>query len=114
MMEVGRVCTKTAGREAGRPCVVVDIMDETFVLISGPSVKRRRCNIMHLDLLPEKLDIKKGAAEKDAIDALVKAGITTESAPKVKKEKKPEKKEKPAEKPKRSKLFGPAKKEKKK
>jgi len=105
MMEVGRVCTKTAGREAGSHCIVVDVMDDSFVLIDGPGIKRRRCNIKHLELLPEKLTIKKGAAEKEAIDALIKAGIVTETTPKPKKEKKEkkeEKKEKPAEKPKRA------------
>ena len=28
MIDVGRVCVKTAGRDAGRKCVVVEIVDK--------------------------------------------------------------------------------------
>lgn len=45
-IEVGRICVKLFGREAGRKCVVVDIIDKNFVLITGPKkltgIKRRR------------------------------------------------------------------------
>ncbi len=30
-VEVGRVCMKLAGREAGKKCVVVDVIDKNFV-----------------------------------------------------------------------------------
>jgi len=54
-IEVGRICVKIAGREAGRKCVIVDIIDENYVLITGPKqltgVKRRRCNINHIEPL---------------------------------------------------------------
>ena len=30
-LEVGRVCIKTAGREKGKKCVVVDVIDKNFV-----------------------------------------------------------------------------------
>ncbi len=36
-IEVGRVCVKLNGREAGRKCVIVDVIDKNFVLITGPS-----------------------------------------------------------------------------
>ncbi|MHA1242872.1 MAG: KOW motif-containing protein, partial [Promethearchaeota archaeon] len=29
--DIGRVCVKTTGREAGRYCVVVDIIDKNYV-----------------------------------------------------------------------------------
>ena len=49
MFDVGRVCLKTAGREAGRYCVVVKKMQDNVVLVTGPreisGVKRRKCNI---------------------------------------------------------------------
>ncbi|RLG55185.1 MAG: 50S ribosomal protein L14e, partial [Candidatus Hydrothermarchaeota archaeon] len=48
-IEIGRVCVKTAGREAGKRCVIVDIIDKNFVLVDGPEVQRRRCNIKHLE-----------------------------------------------------------------
>ena len=33
-IEVGRVCVKTAGREAGEKCAIVEIIDENFVEVS--------------------------------------------------------------------------------
>jgi large subunit ribosomal protein L14e len=35
-IEVGRICVKVTGREAGKKCVIVDVMDKSFILISGP------------------------------------------------------------------------------
>ncbi|MEM5804370.1 MAG: 50S ribosomal protein L14e [Candidatus Aenigmatarchaeota archaeon] len=53
MIGKGRVCMKIAGREAGRYCVVLEEPKEGFVLVTGPKsvtcVKRRRCNIMHIE-----------------------------------------------------------------
>ena len=78
-IEVGRICVKTAGREAGRYCVVVDIVDENFVIITGPKdvtgVKRRRCNIKHLEPTPEKVDIDRGASDEEVKEALEEAGL---------------------------------------
>lgn len=34
-MEIGRVCIKIAGRDAGMKCVVVEQLDNNFVLIDG-------------------------------------------------------------------------------
>lgn len=51
-IEVGRICVKNAGRETGHKCVIVDIIDKSFVLVTGPKeltgVKRRRTNIEHI------------------------------------------------------------------
>jgi len=101
-MDIGQACIKNAGRETGQVCVVTEKIDDTFVKIVGPRVKARRCNYSHLEQLPKKLALKKGATEKEAIDALLKAGlikkedIREKKAPKekkeqVKKEEKPKK-----------------------
>jgi large subunit ribosomal protein L14e len=74
-MEVGRVCVKIAGHEAGRKCVVIDVIDKSHVLITGPSVKRRRCNIRHLEPLEQKLDLEKGASDEEVKHALELAGL---------------------------------------
>lgn len=34
-IEVGRKCIKTAGREAGKECEIVAIIDENFVEVKG-------------------------------------------------------------------------------
>lgn len=60
MIEIGRLCIKTAGRDGGRKCVIVDIIDDNYVLIDG-DVRRKRCNIRHLEPLTEKINIRKGA-----------------------------------------------------
>jgi len=61
MIEIGRLCIKIAGRDANRKCVIVDILDDNLVLIDG-NVRRRKCNINHLELLGETIKIKKGAS----------------------------------------------------
>jgi len=78
-IEVGRVCVKIAGREAGRKCVIVDIIDENFVLITGPKsltgVKRRRVNIKHIEPLDKTIDIPKGASDEEVLKAIREAGL---------------------------------------
>jgi large subunit ribosomal protein L14e len=72
MIETGRVCVKIAGKEAGKKCVIVEIIDPNYVLVSGPEVKRKRCNITHLEPLEEKVDIKEGASDEE-INQLIKS-----------------------------------------
>jgi large subunit ribosomal protein L14e len=73
-IEVGRICVKVLGREAGMKCVIVDLMDKSFVLITGPKkltgVKRRRVNANHIEPLQDKIDIKRGASDEEVADAL--------------------------------------------
>jgi|TARA_B100001971_G_C18090484_1_gene483236 large subunit ribosomal protein L14e len=64
MIEVGRLCVKIAGRDAGLKCVVVEILDNNYALIDGET-RRRKCNIMHLEPLKEVIKIKKGASHED-------------------------------------------------
>ena len=77
-VEVGRICLKTAGRESGKKCVIVDIMDKSFVLITGPKsvtgVKRKRVNLTHIMPLQDKLDLKRGASDEEVTSTLEEAG----------------------------------------
>lgn len=100
MLDVGRLCVKIAGREAGQKCVVVDSLDETFVTIDG-NVRRKRCNIAHLEPLKETLEIGKGASREEVLEAFKKAGIFKEKQKVTRKEK--------AAKPKNEELAKPAK-----
>src|SRR5712691_8296568 len=76
-IEVGRICVKLSGREAGRKCVIVDVIDKNFVLVTGPKkfsgVKRRRTNVKHLEPTAESLDVKKGATDEDVTKIAEKA-----------------------------------------
>ncbi len=57
-IEVGRVCIKTTGREAGKKIVVVKVVDKNFAIIDGKTIRRRKCNVMHLFPTDEKIKIK--------------------------------------------------------
>ncbi|MEM2815963.1 MAG: 50S ribosomal protein L14e [Candidatus Bathyarchaeia archaeon] len=87
-IEVGRICVKVAGREAGMKCVIVDVIDKNFVLVTGPKsitgVKRRRSNINHLEPLAQKIDIKRGASDEEVIEALKAKGLLEAMAQPVK------------------------------
>lgn len=78
-IEIGRICVKTRGREAGKKCVIVDIIDENFVLITGPKdvnkVKRRRVSILHLEPTDKKIDINKGANDDEVKKKLEEANL---------------------------------------
>jgi large subunit ribosomal protein L14e len=69
IMDIGRVCVKTAGREAGRKVAVVDVEKE-FVVIEGVNVRRRRCSTAHLFPTKEKIGIKKGAKHEEIVRLL--------------------------------------------
>ena len=83
-VEVGRICVKRAGREASSKCVIVDIMDKSFVLITGPEkvtgVKRRRVNINHVTPLQDKIEVKRGASDEEVTQTLADAGKLEEMA----------------------------------
>lgn len=76
--ETGRICVKLTGREAGRKCVIIDIIDKNFVLITGPKsvtgVKRRRVNLDHIEPLQYKIKIKRGASDSKVLEKLKDAG----------------------------------------
>ena len=73
--DIGRICVKTMGREAGKYCVVVDIIDKNYVLIDGLKVRRRRVNYKHIEPLPDKIDINKGAKHEEVLSAIKKAKL---------------------------------------
>ena len=76
MIEVGRLCVKTAGRDAGKKAVIVEVLNDNRVLIDGET-RRRACNVMHLVPLEQKADIKKGASHEEVAKALKELGIAT-------------------------------------
>ncbi|MGD2066189.1 MAG: 50S ribosomal protein L14e [Candidatus Bathyarchaeota archaeon] len=77
-IEIGRICVKILGREAGKKCVIVDLVDKNYVLITGPKavtkIKRRRANISHLEPTQEKIEINRGATDEEVAEALKTAG----------------------------------------
>jgi large subunit ribosomal protein L14e len=67
-----------AGRESGRKCVIVDVMDKSFVVVTGPrkvtGVKRRRVNINHVAPTEDTLEIKRGASDEEVTQIIDAAG----------------------------------------
>jgi len=73
-MEVGRICIKLKGRESGKRCVIVEIIDRNYVLVTGPEditgIRRRRVNMDHLKPLDEKVDLRRNASDEEVKEAL--------------------------------------------
>ena len=85
MFKIGRLCLKIAGRDAGLKCLVVEVIDDNYVLIDGQT-RRRKCNIKHLEPLDKVLKVKKGLGHNDVLKELRKEGVEVKE--KVKRKKK--------------------------
>ena len=81
--DVGQVCIKLLGREAGRLCVIVEVIDKNFALVDGLKVRRRRCNFNHLAPTKDMIDIKKGASTADIKKAIDKAKLKKDFETKI-------------------------------
>lgn len=90
MFDLGRVCIKLAGRDAGYEAVVVEVIDANYVLVDG-NVRRRKVNKAHLMPTSDVVEVSKGAATGEVKEALSKLGfeVTPVTKPKDKKSEKP-------------------------
>jgi large subunit ribosomal protein L14e len=77
MFEIGRICMKIAGRDAGKKCVIIDVIDQHYVLIDGQT-RRRKCNINHLEPLNQLVQISKNAPVPEVIRVLKEISIEVE------------------------------------
>ena len=68
--DIGRVCLKLKGREAGARCVIVDVIDRNYVVVAGPEVRRRRVNMSHLVPLDEAVSVQRDASDEEVAGAL--------------------------------------------
>jgi len=68
MFEVGRVCVKLAGRDAGQKCVIVEVLDDKYVMIDGLT-RRRKCNKLHLEPISQTLDLTAKASHEEVAKA---------------------------------------------
>ncbi|MHA1302687.1 MAG: 50S ribosomal protein L14e [Candidatus Heimdallarchaeaceae archaeon] len=79
-IQIGRIVVKTAGRETGKKAVVVDLINQNFVLISGPKsltkVRRRKANIGHIEPTDKVISIKRDAKDEEILEEIEKAGLT--------------------------------------
>ena len=79
---------KIAGRDAGKKCVVVEVIDSKTVLIDGET-RRRKCNIAHLEPLELSFDIESGADNTTVVKALKEQGIICNEKKASQKQEKP-------------------------
>lgn len=75
MFDIGRVCMKLAGRDAGMRCVIVDTVDNHTVIIDGET-RRRKCNTRHLEPTDKIVSVTKGASTADVAKATHALGFS--------------------------------------
>ena len=73
-MNIGQVCIKIAGRDAGNTAIVIDVIDDNFVIVDG-NVRRKRCNIRHLEPLDKNVKIAKNISTEEVLEALKKLNL---------------------------------------
>ncbi|MBI3034509.1 50S ribosomal protein L14e [Candidatus Woesearchaeota archaeon] len=74
MIELGRVCVKTAGRDAGKKGAVIDLINDNYAVIDG-DLRRKKCNIRHLEPLDISIKINRNATHEEVKSELAKHGI---------------------------------------
>jgi large subunit ribosomal protein L14e len=75
MYDIGRVCLKIAGRDAGQLCVIINVLDDNYVLIDG-FTRKRKCNITHIEPLKQTIDISKNESKDAIIEKINALNIT--------------------------------------
>lgn len=87
LYKTGRICVKVVGREAGSHCVIVEQKETNYVVVTGPKnisgVRRRVCNIRHLEPLETILEISPGANDEAVEKAIAAAGLTEKFREKI-------------------------------
>ena len=74
MIEIGRLVVKTAGRDAGKKGVIVNILDDKFILVDGET-RRRKINVLHIEPLNQVIKIEKNSSHDAVSKALKEIGL---------------------------------------
>ena len=78
-IQIGRICVKTQGREKGLKCIIADIIDKNFLLVTGPptisGVKRRRVNVKHIQPLDYMIDIHRGMSDEEIVEVVAQKNL---------------------------------------
>ena len=67
LLDVGRVCRKTRGRDAGEYCVITEKVDGGF-MVEGVSARKKKVSGSHLEPTPWAVSGKKPAKELAELD----------------------------------------------
>ena len=74
MYDVGRICIKLAGRDSNKYCVIVEKLDDNYVLVDGQT-RRKKVNVKHLMALRKTISIKPKASHEEVIEQLQRLGV---------------------------------------
>jgi large subunit ribosomal protein L14e len=74
IFEVGRMCIKIAGRDAGRRCIVVERVDDIFVVVDGET-RRKKVNIKHLEPIAQTVEISDKASHEEVKKVFSELGL---------------------------------------
>ncbi len=74
LFEVGRLCVKIAGRDAGRTCVVVEELNHSYVVVDG-ATRRKKVNVLHLEPLADIVKLKAKASHDEVQKEFEKLGL---------------------------------------
>lgn len=77
-VEIGRVVCVNYGPDAGKLCVVIDVIDQNFALVDGGNqtgVSRGKLNFKHMAITNIKVDIARSPKTATVGAAIVKADV---------------------------------------
>ena len=77
LFDVGRLCVKVAGRDAGKRCVILEKIDSVYVLVDGQT-RRKKVNTKHLEPLENTIEIAPQASAAVVKVAFAKLGWDTQ------------------------------------
>ena len=81
---IGRVCVKTAGKDAAKYCIITEVLKDNFVKITGPKaltgIKKKKCNVTHLVPTEDLVKIKAKATDEEILKAVDTAKLTDKMA----------------------------------
>jgi len=75
IFEVGRVCRKTRGDDAGKLCVLLSKPDNNTVSIIGPNIKKTKVNLNHLEPMPNTVKASGHSSQADITELLKNEGL---------------------------------------
>ena len=75
LIDVGRVCVKVRGRDAGGLCMVLNSDSNGRVLVDGLGVRRKMVSVLDVEPTPTVLKIKKEASTESVLKELEDASL---------------------------------------
>lgn len=72
MLSIGRLCVKTAGRDATKYCVVVEEVDSNYVIVDGYT-RKKKVNRAHIEPLNKVLEVTAKSSTEEIRKAIDEA-----------------------------------------